>query len=66
MDPLSFHSVYPFATFYPPQSAEYDAYPVRGIMICESSQIPLIFYIDLVACSSSTVRRFGHGLLLIF
>ncbi|KAI9460871.1 hypothetical protein BJY52DRAFT_1260979 [Lactarius psammicola] len=26
MDPLSFHSVNPFATFYPPQSAEYDVY----------------------------------------
>lgn len=28
MDPLSFHSVNPFATFYPPQSAEYDVYPL--------------------------------------
>lgn len=28
MDPLSYHSVNPFATFYPPQSAEYDVCPL--------------------------------------
>ena len=39
MDPLSFHSVNPFATFYPPQSAEYDVYPVRDIITSESSLI---------------------------
>ncbi|KAF8271386.1 hypothetical protein EI94DRAFT_1698141 [Lactarius quietus] len=30
MDPLSYHSVNPFATFYPPQSAEYDVYPLSA------------------------------------
>ncbi|KAH9082070.1 hypothetical protein EDB83DRAFT_2310318 [Lactarius deliciosus] len=29
MDPLPFHSVNPFATFYPPQSAEYDVYQAQ-------------------------------------
>lgn len=65
MDPLSYHSaVNPFATFYPPQAAEYDVCPVRDITSCESSTP--IDIIVLVARSSPTVRqRFGHGFLLV-
>jgi hypothetical protein len=48
MDPLSYHSVNPFATFYPPQSAEYDVCPVRDIISCQSSQITPI---DLIVFS---------------
>jgi hypothetical protein len=48
MDPLSFQPVNnPFATFYPPQVAEYDAYAaVDRTHVLLSFQIPLTRHLD--------------------
>lgn len=45
MDP-SFQTVNPFATFYPPQGTEYDAYAAVDRTATISSQITLTCYLD--------------------
>ncbi|KAF8507097.1 hypothetical protein F5888DRAFT_71373 [Russula emetica] len=56
MDPLSFQPVNPFATFYPPQGTEYDAYP--AIPAQEYSDLDLALYSSSAEnCQPSVVNN---------